>query len=86
METKSKQKRGMAAASPETRARVASIGGKAAHASGRAHKLTIAERRRGGQNTQSNFKNRSNAEVAELGRKGGQIAQETRKSLTGSAE
>jgi len=44
-------KRGLASADMETRERVASEGGKASQRSGRAHKLTLDERRKGGQSS-----------------------------------
>ncbi|MFA6422648.1 MAG: general stress protein [Candidatus Buchananbacteria bacterium] len=42
-------KRGLASADMATRERVASEGGKASQRSGRAHRLTLEERRKGGQ-------------------------------------
>lgn len=44
-------KRGLASANMATRERVASEGGKASQRSGRAHRLTPEERRRGGQSS-----------------------------------
>lgn len=41
-------KRGFAAMSPEVRKRIASLGGKAAHASGNAHRYTSEEARKYG--------------------------------------
>lgn len=43
METREKSKRGFAAMTPERQRSVASMGGKAAHALGRAHQWTSAE-------------------------------------------
>lgn len=44
-------KRGLASADPLTRERVARAGGKASQRSGKAHKLTPEERRRGGESS-----------------------------------
>jgi len=44
-------KRGLASADTPTRERVARAGGEASQRSGRAHKLTLDERRRGGQSS-----------------------------------
>ncbi len=44
-------KRGLGSATQETRERVAREGGKAAQRSGKAHKLTTEERRKGGQSS-----------------------------------
>ena len=43
-----KRKRGFAAMSPEKQREIASLGGKAAHASGHAHEFTIEEARNAG--------------------------------------
>lgn len=43
--TKPKGKRGLASMSPEKRREIASLGGKAAHAAGTAHKYTSEEGR-----------------------------------------
>ncbi len=69
-----KSTRGLASADKETRQRVASRGGQSAQASGRAHKLTNEERRRGGMNSPGNFANRPEQEVREIARRGGQAA------------
>lgn len=47
MKTK-KQRRGFAVMDPEVRARIASLGGKAAHAKGTAHQFTSEEARAAG--------------------------------------
>lgn len=46
METKPKSKRGFASMTPEKRAAISSIGGKRAHALGRAHKWKAGEEAR----------------------------------------
>lgn len=50
-----KQKRGFALMTPEARSRIASLGGKAAHAKGRAHQYTSEEAKiagkKGGKNS-----------------------------------
>jgi hypothetical protein len=55
-----KQRRGFAAMSPETQRRIASAGGKAAHAKGTAHEFTPEEARaagrKGGNRAQENRK------------------------------
>jgi hypothetical protein len=43
-----KSRRGFASMKPETRSRIASLGGKAAHAQGKAHRFTHAEAVRAG--------------------------------------
>ena len=69
-ETPSKSRRGFAAMDPEKQAAIASVGGKAAHAHGRAHEFTSAEARSagriGGDKVSAN-----RAHMAEIGRKGG---------------
>jgi general stress protein YciG len=67
----SKSNRGLASANEETRRRVAKAGGQAAQASGRAHRLTTEERRRGGRNSPGNFAHRSQAEIKSIAHKGG---------------
>lgn len=67
-------KRGLASADEETRARVAHEGGKAAQESGRAHKLTEEERSRGGKHSSGSFDKRPREEVQEIGRKGGKAS------------
>lgn len=75
----SPQKRGLAATDEATRARVARLGGQAAQRSGRAHKLTLEERRRGGRHSSGNFRNRPAAEVKQIARQGG-LASQSRRS------
>jgi len=78
MEQKIKAKRGFQVLSPDVRKKIASQGGKAAHASGKAHALSAEERSAGGQHSTGNFK--FNAERArEAGRLGGKASQSKRK-------
>lgn len=63
--------RGLASASPEVRKRVAQSGGWATQKSGRAHKLTSAEKSRGGKNSSTNFARLPLEEVQRLARLGG---------------
>lgn len=70
-----KQKRGLASADEETRRRVAQMGGRAAQASGRAHRLTKEERIMGGRHSSGSFDKRPHEEVQEIGRKGGRASQ-----------
>lgn len=64
-------KRGLASSSIKIRKQVASLGGRAAQLSGRAHMLTREERSKGGKHSSGNFANRSREEVQQIGRKGG---------------
>ena len=56
MTTPTKSRKGFASMTPEQRSAIASMGGKAAHAMGKAHKFTPAEARlagiKGGKTTQ----------------------------------
>lgn len=72
--TAKKTRRGLAGANPTTRKRVASAGGQAVQASGRAHILTPEERRRGGQHSPNNFSHLSQREVQKIARRGGLAA------------
>lgn len=67
-------KRGLASADEDTRERVAHQGGKAAQASGHAHKLTSQERSKGGKHSSGSFDQRPREEVREIGRKGGRAS------------
>ena len=59
-ETRSRAKRGFAAMRPEEQRRIASMGGRAAHASGHAHEFTTEEARIAGRkrHEKSNSQNR----------------------------
>ncbi len=69
-QSKASDKRGLASASEETRRRVASMGGKAAHASGNAHEFDSNEAReagrKGGERVSQNREH-----MSAIGRKGG---------------
>lgn len=74
MNNENKPKRGLASADEETKKRVARQGGKAAQASGHAHKLTDEERSRGGKHSSGSFDKRPREEVQAIGRKGGKAS------------
>lgn len=63
-------RRGLASASEETRKRVASMGGKAAHASGNAHEFDSEEARAAGRKG-GEAVSRNREHMAAIGRKGG---------------
>lgn len=63
--------RGFAAMDERRRREVASLGGRTAHARGRAHRFTPEEARKAGQKGGSRISN-NRKHMAELGRRGGQ--------------
>ena len=69
-----KSKRGFASMSPEQQARIASLGGKAAHERGLAHEFSPAEARAAGRKggKGGNAIARDRKYMAEIGRRGGQ--------------
>ncbi len=67
---KASDRRGLASASEETRKRVASLGGKAAHASGNAHEFDSEEARNAGRKG-GEAVSRNREHMAAIGRKGG---------------
>lgn len=62
--------RGFASMSPEKQREIASQGGKAAHAQGRAHEFTPDEAREAGRRGGTNL-SADRAHMAEIGRRGG---------------
>jgi general stress protein YciG len=73
IKAKPKSRRGFASMPPEERARIASMGGKAAHAGGRAHQYTPDEAREAGRKGGvAVSKNREH--MAAIGAKGGRVA------------
>jgi general stress protein YciG len=72
-------KQGFAAMSKEKRREIARKGGLAAHKKGKAHKLTLEDRSKGGTLSSGNFKFRPGlAQIA--GRKGGLISRRKKKT------
>lgn len=84
METITKSKRGFASMSPERMRQVCSLGGKAAHALGKAHKFTPEEAsaaaKAGHSRGTAHEFNREEARIA--GRKGGLVRAANRKNLS----
>ncbi len=72
-------KRGFAALDPETRRRVAAMGGRALHEQGKAHALTRAEARRGGRKG-GRVVAEDKAHMREIGRRGGLATQQLNSS------
>lgn len=76
---KSVKKRGFGSMSPEKQKEIASMGGKASHAKGTAHRFNAEEAkeagRKGGLTTSQNAEH-----MAEIGRKGGQMSRRASKS------
>ena len=69
-------KRGFAAMSPEKQRAIASMGGKAAHAKGTAHRFTPEEAREAGRKGGTAV-SRDRAHMASIGRKGGSTSRAT---------
>ncbi len=69
-EVRVSDRRGLASADDETRQRVASMGGKAAHQSGNAHEFDSNEAREAGRKGGS-VVSRNREHMREIGRKGG---------------
>lgn len=65
-----KSRRGFASMSPEQRARIASLGGRAAHASGNAHEYTSEEAREAGRKGGVAV-SQDRSYMAEIGARGG---------------
>ena len=72
-------KRGFAAMDPMKQKEIASKGGKAAHAEGRAHEFTSAEARVAGR-VGGETVSRDRAHMAEIGRRGGLARGKNRKA------
>lgn len=70
MTEKKRSGRGFASMSPEKQREIASQGGKAAHAKGRAHEFTPEEAREAGRRGGTNL-SVDRAHMAEIGRRGG---------------
>jgi general stress protein YciG len=79
MEEKGKSKRGLATLDPAKRREIQSLGGRAAHRLGKAHKFTPEEAReagkKGGRTT-----SRDRAHMIEIGRKGREKSAKSRKA------
>lgn len=77
--TKPKSRKGFASMTPEERARIASMGGKAAHAAGRAHRFNSQEAVEAGRKGGAAIsKNREH--MARIGAKGGSNGHRQRKA------
>lgn len=68
--TQTKSRRGFACMSPEDRSRIASLGGKSAHAKGTAHQWDSSEAAAAGRKGGTTI-GKNSAHMAEIGRKGG---------------
>lgn len=83
--TTTKKPRGFAAMSTEKRKAIASAGGEAAHANGKAHRFTAAEARaagaKGGRAVGKNRRAFTSEEAREAGRRGGLASQARRRHL-----
>jgi general stress protein YciG len=80
-----KSQRGLGSASEETRKRVASQGGRAAHEQGKAHEFTSEEAREAGRKGGEKV-SRNREYMREIGRKGGENSGGRRKSDNQSLE
>jgi uncharacterized protein len=79
MEEKGKSKRGLATLDPAKRREIQSLGGRAAHRSGKAHKFTSEEAREAGRKG-GQVLSRNRSHMAEIGRKGGENSRKRRPS------
>lgn len=70
MTNEKKSRRGFGAMNPELQKRIASTGGKSAHAQGRAHEFTPEEAKAAGRKGGEKV-SRDREHMAEIGRKGG---------------
>lgn len=78
-------KRGFASLPPEKRSAIASKGGKAAHAQGRAHEFTDEEAREAGRKG-GEIIARDRAHMAAIGRAGGQASGVSKRATKARAE
>jgi general stress protein YciG len=84
LDTQIKAKRGFATMDPEKQKQIASNGGKAAHAQGKAHKYTAEEAREAGKKGGASLaKNREH--MARIGRAGGLKRQENARARAAKA-
>ena len=80
-----KRHRGFASLTPNNRRAIASTGGKAAHALGRAHEFTIEEARSAGRKG-GEAVSRDRAHMAAIGRAGGEAGRRNRAAQGGETE
>jgi len=81
MDTRMTAKRGFAALDPDRQREIARLGGRAAHAQGRAHEFTSAEAREAGRKG-GEAVSKDNQHMKEIGRLGGRARRRTPEETT----